>query len=318
MINKELYKKFCDSEPIPIFSQYWWLDSVCGSDGWDVLLVVKGNDIWASMPYYKTKRGFFDIITMPTLTQNMGIYVKYPQNQKSHKKISWENEMTKKLFDKLPKFDSYLCNFHYNVSNWMELYWNNFNCTTHYTYVINDLDNLDEVYNNFDKSYRNKIANAKKKVEVKTGMNISDFFDINKMTFERQNIDIPYSLNFLEKHDYALAKNNAREIFYAVDELNNIHSALYLTWDKKSSYVHMVGEDPELRNSAAGLLLIWEAIKYTKEVLGLNIFDFEGSMLKNVEQVRRKFGATQTQYFSISKVNSKTIKFKNFFKDIVK
>ena len=47
MTNKEKYYTFCDIEKtIPIFSQAWWLDAVCGDD-WDVCLVEKGNEIYA-------------------------------------------------------------------------------------------------------------------------------------------------------------------------------------------------------------------------------------------------------------------------------
>ena len=38
MTNKEKYYTFCDIEKtVPIFSQAWWLDAVCGDD-WDVCL----------------------------------------------------------------------------------------------------------------------------------------------------------------------------------------------------------------------------------------------------------------------------------------
>lgn len=78
----------------------------------------------------------------------------------------------------------------------------------------------------------------------------------------------------------------------------------------------MGGEDPELRNSGAGILLIWEAMKFTFEVLKLNRFDFEGSMLEPVERVRRDFGAIQTPYFAISKSNSKLLKTYRFLQDL--
>jgi hypothetical protein len=53
-------------------------------------------------------------------------------------------------------------------------------------------------------------------------------------TFKRQGLKKPYSLEFLKKHDKVLAENNSREIFFAIDENDNIHSALYLTWDNNS------------------------------------------------------------------------------------
>ena len=58
MTNKEKYRKFCEKEKnIPIFSKDWWLDSVCGENAWDVVLFEKGGEIWASLPYQKTKKG---------------------------------------------------------------------------------------------------------------------------------------------------------------------------------------------------------------------------------------------------------------------
>ena len=58
MTNKEKYADFCEVEKtIPIFSQSWWLDAVCGN-AWDVCLVEKGGEIYASMPYQiKTRYG---------------------------------------------------------------------------------------------------------------------------------------------------------------------------------------------------------------------------------------------------------------------
>ena len=45
---------------------------------------------------------------------------------------------------------------------------------------------------------------------------------------------------------------------------------------------------------------MWEAIKFTKEELGLNQFDFEGSMIQPVEQFFRKFGGKLTPYYTVS------------------
>lgn len=43
-IKKDEYREFCLNEKnIPIFSKDWWLDSVCGTDNWDVALVKKIN-----------------------------------------------------------------------------------------------------------------------------------------------------------------------------------------------------------------------------------------------------------------------------------
>lgn len=192
-------------------------------------------------------------------------------------------------------------NYNYELTNWLPFYWNKYQQTTHYTYIIDDLNNLDDVYNNFTSKARGKIRKASKCVIVTYDRTLKEFYQINKMTFERQNIDIPYNYDFIVKHDEVLKENNSRKIFFAIDEQGQIHSALYLTWDQKKSYVHMVRENPKLRNSGAGYLLILEAIKLTKETLELCSLDFEGSMIESVEKVRRAFGAKQYQYFRIFK-----------------
>ncbi len=321
MTNKEKYREFCKTEKnIPIFSKDWWLDSVCGENGWDVILVEKGQEIYASLPYYKTKKVIFDIISMPKLTQTMGAYIKYPKNQKYEKKLSYEKDVINKLVEKFPKVDMFSQNFHYNFKNWLPLYWQGFEQTTKYTYVIEDLQDKSEeqLLFEFSSKYRNKIKKAKGEVVVKKNLSLDEFYNINMKTFDRQKILIPYSFDFLREHDKILSVKGRREIFYAMDAKKRIHSALYLTWGDNSSYVHMLGENPELRKSAAGVLLIWESIKHTKHVLKLDNYDFEGSILENVEKVRRNFGATQKPYFQITKINSKLLKIRKLIKEIFK
>ena len=109
----------------------------------------------------------------------------------------------------------------------------------------------------------------------------------------------------MQRHDAALAAHGARQLFRAVDAEGRTHSAAYLVWDRQAAYYHLSGDDPSLRASGAGLLLVWEAIRYSSEVLGLQCFDFEGSMLPGVEQVRVSFGAVQTPYFHVWKYSSR-------------
>jgi hypothetical protein len=159
----------------------------------------------------------------------------------------------------------------------------------------------------FSSNMRNKVRKAEKLVEVQEDLSIEEFYDVNKKTFIRQGLDIPYSLNYVKKFDSALAQRNRRKIFFATDSVGSIHSTLYLMWDDQSSYVHLVGEDPELRSSGAGILLIKKAIQFSIE-RGFSLFDFEGSMIESVEIVRRSCGGVQTPYFQITKTPSRILR----------
>ncbi|SVD38205.1 uncharacterized protein METZ01_LOCUS391059, partial [marine metagenome] len=151
MTNKQKYYIFCETEEnIPIFSQAWWLDAVCGTN-WDVVLVENHGDIIASMPYHMKKKTGFNIITMPKLTQNMGPYIKYLDNQKYEKRLAFEKKVMFQLIDSLPKFDKFSQNFNYNITNWQPFYWKGFQQTTRYTYVISNTDSLDTIVSAFSK-----------------------------------------------------------------------------------------------------------------------------------------------------------------------
>jgi lipid II:glycine glycyltransferase (peptidoglycan interpeptide bridge formation enzyme) len=70
-------------------------------------------------------------------------------------------EVVAELLYKLPKFDSYS---HYN---WLPFYWHGYEANVGYTYVIINLlqKSEDEIFKNFNSSYRSKIKKAKKNVE---------------------------------------------------------------------------------------------------------------------------------------------------------
>ena len=125
--------------------------------------------------------------------------------------------------------------------------------------------------------------------------------------FQDKDSKLPFPFKFLKKYDEGLNAQNKRIMFFAIDEKNQIHSAVYLIWDEETTYLVMAGDDPDFRNSGAGVLIVWHAIKYAKEVLSKKRFDFMGSMIEPITRVRRNFGGKQAPYFQVKKVNSKLL-----------
>ena len=317
MTNKQIYREICKEEKtIPIFSKDFWLDCVCEQDNWDVILLKSNGRVIASLPYYIRRSKIFNRITMPKLTQTMGIWIKYPEQQKYANKLAYEKEIFLNLINSLPKCDQFNQNFHYSISNWLPFYWMGFNQTTRYTYVIENLNNLDNLFLNFRENIRREIRKAEKIVKIYSNDNIEEFYRLNSMTFLRQNIKIPYSLDFIRKLDKACSKMNCRKIFFAKDEKGRLHSAIYIIWDNESAYYLMGGSNPELRNSGATSLLMWEAIRFASQVT--KKFDFEGSMIEPIEKFFRAFGATQKPYFNISKTNSKLLMLIQGLKEVIR
>ena len=143
-------------------------------------------------------------------------------------------------------------------------------------------------------------------LNVCTDLGIDAFLTMNEQTFARQRMKLPYSRDFVKKLDNACKEHNARKIFFAKDMDGRIHAAVYIVWDENSAYYLMGGSNPDLRNSGANSLCMWEAIKFASTVT--KAFDFEGSMIEPVERFFRAFGAKQKSYFQMSKINSPVVK----------
>lgn len=260
------------------------------------------------MPYLIEKKFIFNILLQPKLTQNLGPYIVYPNNQKYESRLSYEKDILSDLISNIPKYDYYLQNFNYKITNILPFYWNGFKNKVNYTYMLNRIKEHDFIFNEFRQNIRREIRKSEKTVNVEFENNIKKFYEVNKLTFERQGMKIPYTLDYLKKLDLSLEIRNQRQMFFAKDSKEQIHAAIYIIWDKNSAYYLMGGGDPKLRNSGATSLLMWEAIKFSSEYV--DVFDFEGSMIEPVERFFRAFGAKQTPYFQITKSNSRLIDLK--------
>ena len=314
MLNKEKYRAHCAVEKsIPIFSQAWWLDSVCGDD-WDVCLVEKGGEIVASMPYHIKRRHGLVLIIQPPLTQNLGPWMK-EYDASSNKILAREKNLMESLIEQLPSYHHFRQNWHYKNKNWLPFFWKGFSQTTRYTYVIEDLSDFDNVLSSFDHSKRKNIKKSEKIVKIAFDIPADVFYENHKYTLAKQGSKISYSFDIFQKIYDRGYKNNSARTIAAYDEDGNLHGALFVIWDSMSAYDLISTIDPDFRNFGAASLLIQEIIKYVSPFV--NKFDFEGSMIESVERSFRQFGATQTSYHSISRTPSKAIKIIRALNEIV-
>ncbi len=308
MTNIEAYREFCKEEKdIPLYSKDWWLDVVCDDGYWDVALVKINGKIMASMPYFIKKKMIFKVITLPKLTQTMGPYIKYIPNQNSCKKLAYEKEILNQLIEQLPKVDMFNQSFHHSFTNWLPFYWEGYSQSTGYTYIIEDLNNIEDVYKNFSSSTRKDIRKADKhNIKIVSSENIEAFYEIIMMTHKRKNLKPRESLDFIKKL-YKKAKEMDSVILKFAIKDDIIYSASLFFYDNKTLYAIIGGSNSEVKLLGSNQLLDWEMMKFAS-IKNLS-FDFEGSMIEGVEYRNRSYGAVQKQYFNISKIDSKILKF---------
>lgn len=279
-----------------VFDYSWWIDAVTEGD-FRLLIITRDNNIVFGMPlpFYSTK-----VIQKPKLTQTLGILFAPFESEKLEKILDAQKKLTNIALEFLEdKIKTYRMYFHCNYDYWLPFRWKGFKQTTRYTYRINyrDFKSYDEIAANY---YSNKKRNIKKGISLNIRIEESDdfkaFFEINKETFNRQGLEMPYTYEFFKRLDVAVNNNNRRIIFNAIYE-DRVIARAYFVFDDNCVYYLASGVLVNYRDIRAQDFLIDHAIKYFFDKV--NVFDFEGSMIENIERNFRSFGSYPTQYFEI-------------------
>lgn len=256
----------------------------------------------ARMPFVISQRYGLRRITMPPLTQTLGPWL-YLRKAAYAKQLGEQKELMTELIERLPHHDFFRQSWHWSVTNWMPFYWKGFRQTTSYTYLLDDLTDIDALWSGMQPNVRGDVKKARSRFNlvVRTEPDLDRFVTIHGLTFKRQGRKLPYSGEFIERLDAACAAHDARRMFFAQAPDGKVHAALYLVWDDESAYYLMGGADPALRHSGATSLLVWEAIQFAASVT--KQFDFEGSMVESIERFFRAFGAKQMPYFEVTRMS---------------
>ena len=311
MTNKEKYIHFCEQNDfVPVFSQPWWMDAVCIDGYWDVLLYEKADDILGALPYYVKKKFGLSYITQPPFTQNNGVIIKYPENQKYEKKLSHEKEVMTALIEQLEKLpiSFYRQHFSCTYTNWLPFYWKGFKQTTNYTYRIEKLSDHDILLNRFNDTKKKEIKRAlKSSLKLSFDLPVKEFYQHHKESLQERGRSISYSLEIFERIINTVYEHNAGRVLYIHDEDNMVLCTRLIVWDKLVAYSLISSTYQKNKTSGASSLLFYECMKYVSSFV--DIFDFEGSMNESIENSYRKFGTVQVPYFAISKIITKNLFF---------
>lgn len=256
------------------------------------------NEILAGIPITYQKKLGFTIVRPPFLTPYLGIVFK-DNNSKYVSRISKEKELMISLVKKIKEnmLFAYI-ELGFDFSDLQPFIWQGFSSRVHYTYLLS-IENLEATWDNMDAKRRNDIKRAEKDgIIIKTSTNFDETFALVEKTFGRQDKSIGFK-SIAYRYDESTSQNNQSRSFLAVNKDGKAIATVYIVWDEKRSYYLLGGYDNERSHHGASALAIWEAIKFTKECLGLNEFDLEGSMVPQIEQFFRKFGGRLTPCYTV-------------------
>lgn len=198
-----------------------------------------------------------------------------------------------------------------NIIDTQPFIWAKFKVVPGYTYLLDLSVSIEEIRKRMSNERRKNINKA-----TKDGLLVRKVYDFGTIknlvlkTFSRQDEEI--NEFYLNKILFEFANNNNSFAFATYKDDIPI-ACTFCIYDSKTAYYLLGGYDSEDKHHGAGALSLWEAIKYAKES-GLKSFDFEGSMIPQIEKYFRGFGGQLTPYYRINKAKLPIELLLKFFK----
>lgn len=274
---------------------------MCGEDNWDVYLVGFGNDIKASFVYQLDETDGVKKIHRSLLTQNSGLWINYPKDQGIAARQKYEEKIVDEICDYIESLGlaMYDQQHNYRFQNYMPFFWRRYSVQVKYTYVISDTSDMEKVRAEYVSKVKNQIRKAEGSLTAGPISDLQEFYRVNKLTFDRQGVEIPYTYEQFEKLYNACKERSRVRLLAIYDKEGNTHSVAMLVWDSQTVYFLLNGTDPDYKQHQGNLMLIDRSIEAAHD-MGLS-FDFEGSVIKSVNHCYRDFSGIPMPYFRITK-----------------
>ncbi|MEY3368642.1 MAG: hypothetical protein RI973_1797, partial [Bacteroidota bacterium] len=258
------------------------------------------------LPYLLSNRAGLRIIRMPPLTPYLGAWLDYSGcSQKRVCRHDFETEVLSELISQLPRATWYHQVHPPQLQNWLPFHWKGYRQSTRYTYLLEEKDE-EATWRGLEDIVRNKIRKAEKEgIRVGEESDLAFLRQVCRSTFGHQGLASPFELPLLDGLHAAISSRRQGQILVARDAAGAVHAALYLVWDQDAAYCWIMGADTRLRRSGAVQFLLWQAIR--QAISMGKTFNFEGSMLPQIEPVFRAFGGERRPVHQIFKASNRLL-----------
>lgn len=306
----ELYRDFCRRVDVPLFANDYWLDAVCPGK-WDVFLVRKGDRVVAALPYYEVRHFGFRFMLQPLLTQFLGPQIDYSGiKDDEYSRRSFFRECVENILDMIEKKNFAYCqiSMHRSVTDWLPFCWRGFRSSLRYTYLIDDISCHEKVAAAYHASKRAHLKRAAKNgLLTSYDLTLEEFYAFHKKYVEAKGEHLSYSFSVLSEIYRVMSGRGQCRIIGVCGENGELHSAVFVVWDSRSAYQLMSCTDSAYRSSGGSTLAVDEAVRFCSGKT--ECYDFEGSMIHNVESSYSKYGTSQKPYIYLERYSSPAMEF---------
>lgn len=304
MIIKELpqddFNKYeeLSSEYGSIFNSLKWL-RIFGDKVQVYGIYNKGSNLSGGFALYKERKLGISIYRNPPFTAVIGPFLKIEaQNPVSIMDI-WKGVISimAEFIENLP-YSIVSFSIDRQVVDMQPFIWCKFKVVPGFTYILDLTLSIDDIWKRMSNERRNDIRKGQSDgLTVEQTNDLEIIKSLVLKTFLRQQKEL--NEQYLNEILFKFANNENSFAFLTLNNDNPI-ACSFCIHDRKTAYYLLGGYDHENKHHGAGAMAMWEAIKHAKNI-GLRYFDFEGSMIPQIERYFRGFGGILTPYYRINK-----------------
>jgi lipid II:glycine glycyltransferase (peptidoglycan interpeptide bridge formation enzyme) len=281
-----------------VFNQTAWLSI------YDNKLTVLGiynqnNELIGAFNIHTGQKFFLTYAMVPPFSPSNGLFLVNPalsQNGKITFEKSVHEAIQKYLKDS--KFLLVLSSFPTSINDMQVYFWNQYKVIPNYTYQIDLNQSEQALFECLSSEKRKSIRKAiKDELVIEMCNNNQVVFDLISKTFKRKDKSVNDAL--IQKILFGFAQSHNSFAFVAFQNAKPI-ACTFVIYYGTTSYYLFGGYDDQLKHHGAGPVCMWQSMLHAKS-LGIKTFDFEGSMLQEVERYFREFGGQLVSYFTIQK-----------------
>ncbi len=284
-----------------VFTQAWWLDAVC--EDWDAVIVMNGETVKGAWAYPIERKMGVGLFRTPKLTPYTGPQVFYPADIKPAGRDGFEHDTIEELLKQLPDIAVWNLALEPGLKQAGIFSNHGLQIQARQTFLLDLEPDETTLFANFKDTTRRNIKLAEKECVITAEPDsLPQLYQYHKHTLGKKEKGIAHAEKEMSLLLAAVIKNNAGSIHVA-RQGGRIEGIAWYVWDARGCYFIMGARNPEAQGHKAMSLLHWMAIKEAKK-MGLQYFDFEGSMDAGVERFFRSFGGCRELYMVVHKNNS--------------
>ena len=284
---------FTKTPEAPLFGQDWWWDAVClPQNRHEIVFRDKKGSVRGLWRMAEVRRmGIFQVYGMPSLTQHAGVYLADRQDFIN-------------LLSQLPPKKNLCLNLGFKLND-KEVQWlqgQGIHVEKRVSHRLEDLSDLEKVYQGVKTTRRQKIRRAERSLSVFYPDDIEPLIELQAETFRRRGMKNLYPPQTVRKLYQAVKEHQAGKLIALKDSQDRIVACGLFVHDNSICYCLTHGVRKLEHDLGAGSLLLWKGIEYAAK-RGV-AFDFEGSNIKQIADFNLSFGASEGSYFRLERYST--------------